>query len=195
LFCKPAIGNHETVHTEFVPGINGTISFKSLELKTELPIIHEWVNMDYTRAFWQLNGHYSQLFAIYQCMELNPYSHSFTGFLNNEMICQFDVYSVFADELKEHVEQEANDCGFHLLMSPIKKAIPGLTVAVIKSFLNYYFSFPEAKRMYAEPDVNNSKSIDLLVRCGFEKVKVVDMSYKRAEVYITSPLPLSKGEG
>jgi RimJ/RimL family protein N-acetyltransferase len=184
LFCKPTTGINEMVHSEFVEGINGTIAFKSLNLKTELPCIYKWVNMDYTLEYWQMNGHYSQLYAIYQCMEHNPYSHSFTGFFNGMMACQFDVYSVFADELREHIEHEDNDCGFHLLMSPNKLPVHGLTTAIVKSFLKYYFSFPTAKRMYAEPDVNNKKSIELLKRCGFKKLKTVKMSYKKAHVFV-----------
>jgi hypothetical protein len=158
-------------------------------------MIHEWVKQDYALEYWQLNGHFSQLFAIYQCMELNPFSHSFIGNLtpvsplgeeprgDATMICQFDVYSVFADELREHIQVEPHDCGFHLLMAPNKKSLPGLTVAVVNAFLNYYFSFPEAQRMYAEPDVNNAKSIALLERVGFKRIKEVEMSYKRAIIY------------
>jgi len=190
LFCKPTEETDDAVHTEFADSVNGTISFKSLNLRNDLPTIHRWVNMPYTREYWQMNGQYSQLYAIYQCMELNPYSHSFSGYLNGEMICQFDVYSVFADELRDHIIQEDHDCGFHLLMSPNRKAIHGLTMAIVKCFLNYYFNFPMAKRMYAEPDVNNQKSIELLERCGFKKIKTVDMSYKKAHVYcIQSPTP------
>ncbi|HMJ46324.1 MAG TPA: GNAT family N-acetyltransferase [Ferruginibacter sp.] len=184
LFCKPTDTNNEMVHSEFVESIDGTIAFKSLNLKTELPAIHKWVNMDYTQEYWQMNGHYSQLYAIYQCMELNPYSHSFTGFFNGMLVCQFDVYSIFADELKSHIEHEDNDCGFHLLMSPNKVPVRGLTTAIVNSFLKYYFSFTEAKRMYAEPDINNKKSIELLERCGFERMKTVEMSYKRAHVFV-----------
>ncbi|MBS1753555.1 MAG: acetyltransferase [Ferruginibacter sp.] len=184
LFCKPTKTNDEIVFSEFVDGINGTISFKSLNLKTELPVIHNWVNMDYTQQYWQMNGQFSQFYAMYQCMEFNPYSHSFTGFFNAKLVCQFDVYSVFADELKAHIGHEDHDCGFHLLMSPNKVPVHGLTTAIVKSFLNYYFSFPEAKRMYAEPDVNNKKSIELLEKCGFVKIKTVEMSYKRADVYL-----------
>ncbi len=184
LFCKPDFENDEFIFSKHDETIGEKISFKSLNLKTELPIIHEWVNMGYTLDYWQMNGHYSQLYAIYQCMELNPYSHSFTGWLKDKMICQFDVYSVFADELREHVEPHQNDCGFHLLMSPNRCQVSGLTTAIVKSFLAYYFSFPEAKRMYAEPDVNNKKSIALLERCDFKKVKTIEMSYKRADVYV-----------
>lgn len=219
LFCKPpfhfAQGDTTTkiLFNKFYPEIKGTISFRSLDLKEDLKLIHEWVHQHYAHEYWQMNGHFSQLYAIYQCVELNSYAHSFIGCFaplamtsltpdpsqvallrsarndaavarNDErVICQFDVYSVFADELREHVNGEQHDCGFHLLMAPNKNPLPGLTPCIVKAFLEYYFSFPEAKRMYAEPDMNNEKSIKLLERCGFEKIKTIEMSYKKAHVY------------
>ena len=172
-----------TIYSKEFPEVYGTIGFRSLNLKKDLPLIHKWVQQDYALEYWQMNGHFSQLFAIYQCMELNPYSHSFIGLLDDQVICQFDVYSVFADELREHISHETHDCGFHLLMAPNKNPIPGLTGCIVKAFLDHYFSFPEAKRMYAEPDMNNEKSIVLLERAGFQKIKTVQMSYKTAHVY------------
>ena len=194
LFCKPEKSDswgHESrpgheprlLFSKEVPEIYGTISFRSLNLKEDLAMIHEWVQKHYAQEYWQMTGPFSQFYANYQCMELNPYSHSFIGLLDEQVICQFDVYSVIADELREHISYEDHDCGFHLLMSPIKNPIPGLTVCIVKAFLGYYFSFTEAQRMYAEPDVNNEKSIILLERCGFEKIKTVQMSYKTAHVY------------
>lgn len=181
LACKPK--TDEVLYSKFCTGIAGTISFRSLNLKTDLPVIHDWVNMDYTLDHWQMNGAFSQLHAIYQCMELNPYSHSFVGLLNDKMICQYDVYSVLADELRDHMDAAPNDCGFHLLMSPNNVPLPGLTKNIVNCFLEYYFSFHESKRMYAEPDINNKKSIVLLEKCGFSKVKTVEMSYKTADIY------------
>lgn len=185
LFCKPNIftENHQVLFKKDHPELNAEISFRSLNLQTDLTLIHQWVNMDYSKEYWQMNGQFSQLYAIYQCMELNPYSHSFIGLLNGEIICQFDVYSVFADELRDHVPCESHDCGFHLLMSPNRNPIPGLTKAIVETFLEYYFSFPKAVRMYAEPDIFNLKSIDLLKKCGFVRKKMVKLSYKKAYVY------------
>jgi RimJ/RimL family protein N-acetyltransferase len=93
------------------------------------------------------------------------------------------VYAVAVDELSEHIQTEKHDCGFHLLMAPNKNPVKGLTSAMIRAFLDFYFSFPQANRMYAEPDVNNLKSIALLEKAGFQKVKTVQMSYKQAHIY------------
>lgn len=210
LFCKPAfkpfcnkpVDENVTsiLFSKYYSSIKATISFRSLGLVTDLPLIHEWVHRTYAHEYWQMNGHYSQLYAMYQCMELNPFCHSFVGVLTpgpfptspggggdmtpwGNIICQFDVYSVMADELRNHVEAEAHDCGFHLLMAPNDKPLPGLTVCIINAFLEHYFSFADGQRMYAEPDMNNHKSISLLERCGFQRIKTVEMSYKTAHVY------------
>lgn len=188
LFCKhgPLLspGMSEIVFSKFYTDIKATLSFRPLDLSKDLALIHEWVQQHYALEYWQMNGPYSQLYAIYQCMELNPFSQSFIGLLNGHVVCQYDVYSVFADELKQHVEVKPGDCGFHLLMSPNKQPVQGLTVCIVNAFLEYYFSFPQAQRMYAEPDVNNVKSIALLERCGFHRVKTVQMSYKVAHVHV-----------
>jgi len=182
LFCKPT-DSAGILYSRHDPGIQRTITFRSLDIKNDLPLIHEWVNMEYAVDYWQMNGHFSQLYAIYQCMEHNPYAHSFIGLMDNAAICQYDVYSVQADELRYHVDAGPGDCGIHLLMAPKQKKIPGLTRLIVRSFLDYYFSFPEARRMFAEPDINNHKSIALLEACGFRKIKTVEMSYKTAHVY------------
>lgn len=189
LFCKKQFESDKTssagktVYQRICPEVNGEISFKLLHLNEDLPKIYEWVNQEYAYEYWQMNGRYSQLYAIYQCMEHNPYAQSFTGWLDDKLICQFDVYSLLADELSEHIISDETDCGFHLLMAPNENPISGLTSCIISAFLEYFFSFPEAKRMYAEPDINNSKSVRLLEVAGFERTIEIEMSYKKAIVY------------
>jgi RimJ/RimL family protein N-acetyltransferase len=182
LFCKVA-SSPKILFSKQVNRVKRKISFRSLQIQTDLPRIHEWVNQEYAHEYWQLNGAFSQLFTIYQCMEHNPFAQSFIGLLNDAMVCQFDVYSVFADELREHIDPEMHDSGFHLLMAPNERPIHGLTTSVVECFLHYYFSFSKARRMYAEPDVSNAKSIALLERCGFQRLKTIQMSYKKAHVY------------
>lgn len=207
LFCKPPANNqpNQILFEKHYPNLKGTIQFRSLNLKEDLKTIHAWVNSSYALEYWQMDGQFSQLFAIYQCMAYNPFAHSFVGYLTpnpsphgegslqppSKMICQFDVYSIAVDELADHLEFESHDCGFHLLMSPNEQPIKGLTVSVVNAFLEYYFSFSEAKAMYAEPDITNLKSILLLGKTGFRKIKRVEMSYKTADVYLRTRTPSS----
>jgi len=183
LFCKPAAGQQAILFTKFYSQLQGNISFRSLNLKTDLPLIHEWVNSPYALKYWQMNGHFSQLLSVYQCMEYNPYAHSFVGILNKMIICQLDVYALAIDELKDHVEAQAHDTGFHLLMAPNTNPIKNLTVSVINAFLDFYFSFHQAKRLFGEPDATNERSIALLNKNGFKQIKTIQMSYKQAHVF------------
>lgn len=181
IFCKSTIENF--ICKRKFSNLNATISFRSFDLEKDLLIIHEWVNMNYSKNFWQMRGSIGLLRACYQCIQQSPFGHSFVGLLNNSLICQFDLYKVEADELASFVEFENDDCGFHLIMSPNNSPVHGLTATLIQAFLDFYFSRGDAGKMFAEPDTRNLKSIDLLERTGFKKIKTVDLSYKTAHVY------------
>jgi RimJ/RimL family protein N-acetyltransferase len=119
----------------------------------------------------------------YYNIQRNSNGHSFIGLLNGKPICQFDIYRVLADEIRQFITADQHDCGFHLLMGPKDKAISGLSLALIKAMLAYYFSFPQARRMYAEPDISNMRSNYLLQRAGFQFIQGITMSYKLANLY------------
>lgn len=185
LFCKPANTNNTiNLFSKFYDQLKGTISFRSLNLKTDLPLIHEWVNSPYAFRYWQMNGHFSQLVSIYQCMEYNPFAHSFIGIFNGKIVCQLDVYALAIDELSDHVTVQEHDAGFHLLMAPNTNPVKNLTISVVDAFIHFYFSFPQAKRLFGEPDITNLKSIELLSKTGFSQIKTIQMSYKKAHVFI-----------
>jgi RimJ/RimL family protein N-acetyltransferase len=162
---------------------NGFISFRSLDLEKDLSMLHTWVNMDYTRTFWQMRGSIGLLRACYQCIQQNPFAHSFIGLLNDKPVCQFDIYKVANDELSNHIEFDDLDCGFHLCMAPLKVPVHGLTITLITAFLDFYFLNDQTGKMFAEPDIENFKSIYLLERSGFKKSGTVQLSYKKAQVY------------
>ncbi|MBO9571598.1 MAG: GNAT family N-acetyltransferase, partial [Chitinophagaceae bacterium] len=97
-----------------------------------------------------------------------------------------DVYRVINDELNNHIHAGENDMGFHLIKKPYDPDNPlpkNMTLEIVKAFLHYFFSFEEATVMWAEPDINNTKSIRLLKLLGFEYVETVFMSYKTALVH------------
>lgn len=180
LFCKPAAGDflfHSNTYN---------ISWVSLDLDKHLSTLHDWVNMAYTQGFWQMSGSVGLLRSCYQCTLQNPFTHPFIGYCNDRMIAFFEVYSVHADELSQYVQHSHDDAGVHLLLSPNDKPAPDFSVKVVRSFLEYYFSFSRAKYVYAEPDVENTRSIRILSRCGFQYIETIEMSYKMAELHCLS---------
>lgn len=165
----------------------GTLAFRSFDLYRDKAMIHEWVNMDYTRKYWQLDGEPSRIWDTYYAIQRSGEGHSFIGLLNGVPICQFDVYRILADEIRQFITADPQDCGFHLLMAPNddpEQHVPGLSVAITRAMLEHYFSFPEARKMYAEPDITNARSNRILTRAGFRFIERVQMSYKTANLYV-----------
>jgi acetyl CoA:N6-hydroxylysine acetyl transferase len=184
LFCKPA-GKDFMFQYEWKEK-NSWIAWRSMNVWEDGPLIHEWVNREYAKAFWNMTGSIGLFQSCYQCIMQNPYAHSFIACWKGQVTAQLDLYKVIADELAGHVDAAEDDCGFHLIMAPIQRnnlPAKGLTLTIIQSFLDWYFTFPQAKVMWAEPDSSNAKSIRLLRALGFEYVKTIQMSYKEALVY------------
>ena len=162
----------------------GTLAFRSFDLHRDAAMIHRWVNLDYTRRYWQLEGEPSRVWDTYYAIQRSGEGHSFIGLLNGVPICQFDVYRIFADEIRQFITADPQDCGFHLLMAPNEHPIPGLSIRITHTMLEHYFSFPDAKKMYAEPDITNARSNRILQEAGFRFIETIKMSYKTANLYV-----------
>jgi acetyl CoA:N6-hydroxylysine acetyl transferase len=181
---KPLAYSGGIIYKEAVDGL-GTIAFRSFELDRDETMIHDWVNRDYALRYWQLDGDRRRVRDTYHAIQRSGEGHSFIGLLNGVPICQFDVYRVLADEIREFIPAPGpQDCGFHLLMAPNEKPIPGLSVTITRAMLRHYFHFAEAERMYAEPDVTNPRSNRILQQVGFQFIESVKMSYKTANLYV-----------
>ena len=68
-------------------------------------------------------------------------------------------------------------------MAPVSEKISKLSANVIETFLHFYFSYPEASIMFAEPDINNHKACRLLERSKFAFIENVMLSHKAASLY------------
>ena len=162
----------------------GNISFRSLDIVVDLKMIHEWVNKDYSKQFWQLHGSRALVENTYHSILQNPCSHSFIGLHNEKPVCQIDIYLVVCDELSDHVLAGEQDAGMHFHMAPMTKPQTGLSLVMMRSFLAWYFSFPGSQKMYGEPDWENIKANRLVERAGFRFIRPVIMSYKRANLWV-----------
>jgi len=185
LFCKPVNipYENEILYRQDVPALQGTICFRSLQLSTDLDLIHGWVNQVYARRFWQLNGTKTLVENTYADLLKNPQAHSFIGLFNDQPVCQVDLYLLAGDELRHYVEAGPDDCGLHFLMSPPNLLPKGLTVLLLRAFLDFYFSFQLAGRIYAEPDKDNDLANLLARKAGFRYIKTIELSYKTANLY------------
>ncbi len=186
LFCKPAAQTPagQILYSKRMEAPEATISFRSLSLSTDLDMIFDWVNKAYSKRFWQLAGSKKLVLNTYQEILENPATHSFIGLLGETPVCQIDVYLLIVDELwKEVLDGKSNDCGFHLLMTPPKTSRRGLSEKMLRAFFDFYFSFPDAERLFGEPDKDNALANRLALAAGMEFLYKVQLSYKEANLY------------
>jgi len=163
----------------------GTIAFRSFDLERDEAMIHDWVNRPYALPYWQLDGDRARVYDTYYAIQRSGEGHSFIGLLNGAPVCQFDVYRILADELQTFITApHPQDCGFHLLMAPNDKPIPGLSVTITRMMLQHYFSFQASGNMYAEPDVTNKRSNRILQQTNFRFIQTIQLSYKQAHLYV-----------
>lgn len=181
LFCKPPLYAEQLLYKAHEQ--RATIAFRSLQLDTDMDLLYDWVNSPYSKHFWQLNGSKSLLYNTYQSLLDNPHAHSFIGLFNEQPVCQVDVYNVADDELSHHTDYNPHDCGMHFLMMPPKERSRGLSLTMLRHFIRFYFSFPRAEKLFAEPDRENATAGLLAVKAGFVFVKEIQLSYKTAHLY------------
>jgi hypothetical protein len=185
VFIKPSLDTSSTeiLFSRYVTELQSTFSFRSLDLSQDLELIHAWVNKTYAQRFWQLAGSVGMLENIYGTVLANPMVHSFIGLVDEKPICQIDVYAVQADELAEHIDVQGEDCGLHLLMCPPREMQKGWSYYALRVFQEFYFSFEQAKRLFAEPDRENRAANQLAMNTGFHFLKTIELSYKTANLY------------
>jgi RimJ/RimL family protein N-acetyltransferase len=162
------------------------ISFRSLIPDEDIDFLFNWTHLPYSKRFWQQDVSKSNLLALFNETIAHPYTHSFIGSINEQPVCQVELYNIHTDELKEHLNYGMHDCGLHLLMLPPKQLKKGWTILMLTQFLHFYFSYPEAEHLYIEPDQENSLANQLAKRAHFHFHKTVKLSYKTANLYSIS---------
>jgi RimJ/RimL family protein N-acetyltransferase len=174
-----------TVFTKHFPELSVSVSFRSLHLKADLPILHRWVNASYAKKFWQLEGDEAFLHKTYAEILEHPHTHAFISLGNDQPFCLIEVYALHTEQelLQQIPTANPNDCGVHLLMCPPRELKKGWSAAALLAFQQYYFSFPNFTALYAEPDHQNVLANRLAIQTGFRFIKTINLSYKTANLY------------
>lgn len=164
---------------------NYTLEIRPLSLTRDIAVIHKWVNMDYAKTFWQMAGSYDQVYHHYEQFLSSGLGDSLMFFYagNPDPIAQMDFYNPLLDEVGAMYETQEDDIGVHLLMGPATTPVKGLTTNVMLCGISYLFILG-AKRIIGEPDMNNKNANELVKRVGFQFIKPVSLSYKKANLYI-----------
>lgn len=169
-------------HTQDVPGL-GTLSIRPLDPVDDADTVHAWVNQERAR-FWGMVGHSrDQVREIYAYVDSLTTHHAYLALHDGTPVALFQTYQPEHDPLGAHYPVRPGDLGIHLLVAPAHgPAHSGHTGVLVGFFLDFVLSDPAVRRIVAEPDARNEKSIARLLRSGFTLGPQVDLADKRAQL-------------
>jgi len=172
------------IYKKYITELSVSISIRSLDMEQDWEMLVNWMNQGYAKAFWLLNAKPEALKTTYEKVLQDAARHAFIICADDEPIALIDLYLISADELADHIEHNDTDAGMHILMGPPREMQKGFSFYAIKCLQEYFFSFSDNERLFAEPDQGNYHANRLAINTGFQLVKTVQLSYKTANLYL-----------
>lgn len=185
-FSKEVISpeNANIVYSRFFPKSNYTLDMRPFDIKQDLDVIHDWVNRDYAKKFWQMDGPIQTLEAFYIKNCCCDYSSSFIGLINSEHAFLIEPYWPMREPVGKYYDARPDDYGFHIMVKPPTAATTSLLINTFRTALEYLFTLPKVGRVIGEADEKNSK-LDALTRLvGYKLQEVIAMPDKMANLTI-----------
>jgi len=177
---RPTFGN--VLHKRCFEKGAFEIGIRAFDLEKDLEIIHEWVNQEYAKKFWEMDGPIQDLEEAYIKHLGTDYSHPYLGMLNGKPIFTLELYWAIKDEVGKYYPFCPGDYGFHLLIAPAKQRIPNFSRYALITCMEYFFSFGQVDRIIGEASVENEASHNLIAKVGCEFDKALVLPYKTANL-------------
>lgn len=177
---KPDPG--EMVHTRYFNGGSVEIGIRGFDITTDLEIIHEWVNQDYAKKFWEMDGPIQQLEEAYIKHLGVDYSHPYIGTLNGEPIFTLELYWATKDEVGKYYPFHPGDYGFHMLIAPAKQRIPNFSYYALTMCMEHFFTFSQVHRIIGEASVEHMGTHNLITKVGCAFDQALVLPYKTANL-------------
>jgi hypothetical protein len=171
------VAKKEVVYTRFFLRPHRSISLRSFCVARDMPVVSNWA--------WEMNQAAKIVAASYLYTGASDFARSFMVLVNNQMpLCQVDICMADKDELFESYHSAPGDFIIRFMLNTGKKKIRPLHVKALQTCIEYFFSFPEVKRLVAAPDTGNQLNNELLPKTGFRFMEQVYGQYGVSNLYI-----------
>ena len=184
---KPAPS--EVVHKRYFNGGTYEIAIRGFDIKKDLEVVHEWVNLDYAKKFWEMDGPIHRLEEHYIKYMGVDYAHPYIGTLNGEPIFTLELYWAIKDEVGKYAPFHPGDYGFHMLIAPAKQRIPHFSFHALTMCMEHFFSFSQVHRMIGEASADHMGTHNLITKVGCAFDQALVLPYKTSNLtFLTRPM-------
>lgn len=165
------------VHQDGTPG---EFALRPVDPLTDAELLHGWVTGP-KAAFWLMqDAKLQDVEREYMAIAAHPHHDAFLGLHRGAPAFLAERYDPAHVELEGLYEAREGDVGMHFLTAPSGVRLPGFTLAVITTVMEFLFSDPAARRVVVEPDVRNKAVHALNAAVGFEAAREIDKPEKTA---------------
>jgi acetyl CoA:N6-hydroxylysine acetyl transferase len=174
----------EGILTNYLPDRRLTISIRTLCVATDLPIMYNWMSQEYAGYLVERSNPPAELVESYACTLRSLHAQPFMGLVNDIPVCQLDVYKVREDAISLCYDALPGDYGLNVLLAPL--VIQDHVLLLLQMWMEYFFTFPEVKRVVVDLEAGNDWLETLFTRAGFRFSAKVRLPYKDADLYTCS---------
>lgn len=170
LFADPGVLSQEAQ-----PGI--VYSVRPFLPGTDISLLHEWLNSEYGVVL-PADGLTESWMSMIGSDSVRP----FIGLLNGAPACQAEFYKVRQQALSLYYKDSPGDYGLHWrVASGIgRDRMAGL----LRTCLEYFFSFPEVGRILADADIADTWGNELFQKTGFLLLQKIAVPYRPSNLYV-----------
>lgn len=158
--------------------INKTIAFRPVELETDLPIIHNWMNQNHVIPFWKLNFDLDKMQQHLEKILAYKHQTSYIGYLDDVPISYWESYWAIDDVIAKCYPAEKYDQGIHLLIGEPEYLGKGYALPLLRAMTFYQLENIKTQKIVTEPDIRNAKMIHVFEKCGFVFQKHIELPDK-----------------
>ncbi|MEN3360907.1 MAG: hypothetical protein V7637_4889 [Mycobacteriales bacterium] len=155
--------------------------WRPLDPATDLDVLYGWMHAPHVAPYWELDVPRAELAGYLRAAAADPDRDALLGVLDGEPASYWEAYWARRDRLAAFCPTEPYDQGVHLLIGPAGLTGRGLGRHLLAEVARWQFGRePRTRRLLAEPDAGNERSIRLFERCGFRREAELALPEKRA---------------
>jgi len=170
-----------TVYQRFIAWLGRTLSFRTVDINSDLTRFNRWMNDPVVAAFWQETGDLSRHRDYLEGIQTDPHVISLISCLEGEPFGYFEIYWAKEDRIAPFYDTDDFDRGWHVLIGEPRFRGKSFVTAWLPSISHYLFLDDDrTQRIVIEPRSDNTKMLKNLAQCGYAFLKRFDFPHKRA---------------
>ena len=169
------------LYRRFDARLGSWISFRALDIDTDLERFNRWQNTPRVLHFWQEGGDLAQHRSYLETIAADPHVYSLIGCFDDQPFAYFELYWAREDRIAPFYRVDDYDRGIHMLVGEQAHRGPHKVASWLAALTHYAFlDDPRTGLVVAEPRADNAKMIGYMQTLGYYREKEFDFPHKRA---------------